>query len=1479
MNKKFSTLVASLLLAGALVMPMGAYAAVTVTGLGVTDIQMITAQYDNITNGSYYLLSDKQGGGVVTVLTLNGGTLAFKKITEVVPGDMVTIEKTTGDKFYLKVGNQYLAVTEGSTPTVSLADQTGAREFEFIANTNGGKNTIGFVESTNSYYIKADGAAFSQVTTTEIGNAGNGGMEFALVTPNPAADVALPAAGYSVPETLADANVWRYLLTEASKGLKITTSETAISNDLSEASKVMISEVSTGKYNLSIDGKPVQMDGTTMKLSTSGTATTFSFVNMKEADPDNVDNVYLSYTSGEKQYVITFDGTSTWGASVYDATLQAPVANAVALKVVEIAVPADVTLADGYDVVTTPAAGTYNFAVGNGQFVQADFSGAETSATPAAMTLEAATGGFIIKDAEGKTLYVDGASVSFSEASRTVLKFVPEGNNYYLATVDNKYIQADYNAATVETVDGDRPVNPLAIKLCNVAATPAPTPDVDGLAVEQVATNNITAALGKYNYVTYGKLFLYGEGKATDAKGTATMWKVSKVSEGVYSIVDANGNKLAFDKDGAYKKDGEYNTFRYVNGKLSFSTNDKDYYVWAESGAWKATEEAPAYPVVFYVSTLSAFDAANGVKFLNGQLGNSFEVVFKEKNDNGKLVTMTVQDNPFTKGEITAAVGPEAIDNNSHENDPADLSEMMFLKVAGSYPLTKDQLVGLTNAQVRQKQLEAFRASTFISVSATRYSAKITDETTNNFFEYTTVKGSALISKWGSVVDANAIGVNYNEEDYKEGHKLYGVNTPVANASFEVSNYANDSYGDPVYLSNAEVFAPKDGVKNPTLENYESVGSLKVAVKTYLKKNYVGAYDDEAYGMVYFGTTNQVKQKDIVGIVNIISRNYKTYGKVYANDDNNRIDKLDANRVVLHNPEGQFYATATSDNLFTFTNRESGRKAFADVILKKVPGKDNVYAVGNSLTAVEDTVLIAEATVGNMFDGYANYDKDSQLENKAYNILVKSGVTGVDEVYLAENHKVNHTIGASADAEDAVNWRLVKFTAAGDAEKLHNDSIITINEDAISYLSDGEYKTKNDTIVKFVYAMYNEANGEYLNYDRTTNGKAFYCDPEMLAGKASADQIRDNASKFILKEKNDGTYNLVWVDGDGRFDHDPEDGEKYGEFRMSDTKAYIGVNDAKLNLESSIYKISDNDLFIIQEVDAPKYRSVAAFDTIRIYKNDNEKIALYERGKFLGMQHIADVPEMAAAMFVDTAYVSNTNKPQYLLVVEPELIWHDANCNIPGHPAVDPTAVDTVKGRFLVNMVDSLNAWGDLHNNPYEWETYPKLAFKNGYHAANKLVIETAKPSAADVIDLSKNVDKIGTFAFRYVDRSQGSFVIETGTKDSKGNAGTGYIKWLNGTPVVVPQIALAEVFNLNDGEVGNPTDNDAISAATFSVATTDGAVVVKGAEGKNVTITNVLGQVIASATIASSEATINVPAGIVVVAVEGEAAVKAIVK
>ena len=75
-------------------------------------------------------------------------------------------------------------------------------------------------------------------------------------------------------------------------------------------------------------------------------------------------------------------------------------------------------------------------------------------------------------------------------------------------------------------------------------------------------------------------------------------------------------------------------------------------------------------------------------------------------------------------------------------------------------------------------------------------------------------------------------------------------------------------------------------------------------------------------------------------------------------------------------------------------------------------------------------------------------------------------------------------------------------------------------------------------------------------------------------------------------------------------------------------------------------------------------------------------------------------------------------------------------------------------------------------------------------------------------------------------------------------------------------------------------TDNEEIAVEEgVSVIAGNGAVTIQGAAGKTVVITNILGKAVANTVLTSDKQTINVPAGIVAVAIEGEEAVKAIVR
>ena len=104
------------------------------------------------------------------------------------------------------------------------------------------------------------------------------------------------------------------------------------------------------------------------------------------------------------------------------------------------------------------------------------------------------------------------------------------------------------------------------------------------------------------------------------------------------------------------------------------------------------------------------------------------------------------------------------------------------------------------------------------------------------------------------------------------------------------------------------------------------------------------------------------------------------------------------------------------------------------------------------------------------------------------------------------------------------------------------------------------------------------------------------------------------------------------------------------------------------------------------------------------------------------------------------------------------------------------------------------------------------------------------------------------------------------------------YLAHLNNVVYWTTDPEQAEVFKVMT--TSTPTSNDKIAAeSAISVIANDGTVTIQGAAGKSVVISNILGKVVAESVLSSDNATIAVPAGIVAVAVEGEAAVKVVVK
>ena len=117
------------------------------------------------------------------------------------------------------------------------------------------------------------------------------------------------------------------------------------------------------------------------------------------------------------------------------------------------------------------------------------------------------------------------------------------------------------------------------------------------------------------------------------------------------------------------------------------------------------------------------------------------------------------------------------------------------------------------------------------------------------------------------------------------------------------------------------------------------------------------------------------------------------------------------------------------------------------------------------------------------------------------------------------------------------------------------------------------------------------------------------------------------------------------------------------------------------------------------------------------------------------------------------------------------------------------------------------------------------------------------------------------------------------GYKEVKaGSIAPQYAAWLKMQNGCLVLTLIFNAYQKTDAE-DMVTSIEGANAEGVSIVAGNGTVTVQGAAGKSIVITNILGKVVAETVLTSDNATIAVPAGIVAVAVDGEEAVKAIVK
>ncbi|WP_293668241.1 DUF6383 domain-containing protein [uncultured Parabacteroides sp.] len=470
---------------------------------------------------------------------------------------------------------------------------------------------------------------------------------------------------------------------------------------------------------------------------------------------------------------------------------------------------------------------------------------------------------------------------------------------------------------------------------------------------------------------------------------------------------------------------------------------------------------------------------------------------------------------------------------------------------------------------------------------------------------------------------------------------------------------------------------------------------------------------------------------------------------------------------------------------------------------------------------------------------------------------------------------------------------------------------------------------KGDTLLpaaqnKYAVGKVNIADADsfYFKENNHYDGKHYYAIVEAWNGGANMDSIKNNAQKVGVTDDAMSAALKVQTLGETRTSSFTV--EKY------DTPLYRRFNRAVLG--ESVTDGRDSLRFF------ENVRKEYLMD-----ENNREGGLMDANVNYLGMWTANKATGLAFQVDTAWVTRGNGDiKPQYLVSVahkdfegtpgkpcteEGPHVDKDGNITDADHCVhATPAIPGFERAKYLVSFQDSVDVYGQ--DKPYADIAggYTRVGFVEGIRVADTLWILPAefKALANNKIDfdalnkankaltdagelgfknlLTGDEHKNYTWSFRYVtpndalgtttEAPENSFLFESNNYDGENIApeNAAWLKIQNGCVVLTDDKSTfsnaktggdgALVFNVDNKDNDElATDNEAISTSEVTVIAQNGAVRIANAEGKKVVITNILGQTVANTVITSSDATIAAPAGVVVVAVEGEEAVKAIVK
>lgn len=640
----------------------------------------------------------------------------------------------------------------------------------------------------------------------------------------------------------------------------------------------------------------------------------------------------------------------------------------------------------------------------------------------------------------------------------------------------------------------------------------------------------------------------------------------------------------------------------------------------------------------------------------------------------------------------------------------------------------------------------------------------------------------------------------------------------------------------------------------------DEADKAKIAKATLGTNSYLDAsvlLKEDAMNVVniYF-TSNEKSWNDEEGA----QREYHKY--LVADGSSAGLVALAQNHVDFTSPLAQWIVSDFDGKYtFTLTNRETGKtlglrlaedgKEGGYEVVGTVTGGYTAISTGvTSSTPISGTSVKFNTIPTTQYDSYRLFTEEEMEAGIALVFSGKNAVIGERDYYASiANGKV---VPSRKESEIALFYP-ERVKAAADPNKGKENYVLDINEYA--YLNeDGEVATGKDTLIVPTYRL---ATAEDKYWGANASGSDD-------AKNALADAAVTAATEWAFVMTANGEYSLAEVK------RGTNGSAQYSDVTASKVWGVKGVNTSTIGFNT--YNHYNNGVVVDE-----------GFANLTILVNDNsDKSHLVAESRHASFDNKLG----SIAMQLNANGIN-----EGILNSEGMVFWLDTVGNETPAFYISRGVEGQNERLFMYNATDSMKIFDEGEAQEYFNEAYvlegtydesgatptgdAKVIFRPAVLVDNDTLTTTVGDKLVSVVakdaDITKDqVDGLKAFQFGICladEDVEGEYIVYNGSK---------YVYALNGKLGLTSDPQKAMVFTLGDE---TPTANEGVEVSEVKVIAGEGNVMIAGAQGKKVVISNILGQVVANTVIASDNATIAAPAGVVVVAVEGEAAVKAIVK